>query len=98
MSQSKLPTIVLRRREERRLHRGHLWVYSNEVDIAATPLKGFAPGDPVNVCAAGGRPLGSGYVNPHSLICARLVSPRRDVVLDRTLHGHIIITSLDNEL
>ena len=85
MSQSKLPTIVLRRREERRLHRGHLWVYSNEVDIAATPLKGFAPGDPVNVCAAGGRPLGSGYVNPHSLICARLVSHRPDVVLDREL-------------
>ena len=85
MSQSKLPTIVLRRREERRLVRGHLWVYSNEVDIAATPLKGFAPGDPVNVCAAGGRPLGSGYVNPHSLICARLVSHRPDVVLDREL-------------
>ena len=85
MSQPRLPTIVLRRREERRLHRGHLWVYSNEVDIAATPLKGFAPGDPVNVCAAGGRPLGSGYVNPHSLICARLVSHRPDVVLDREL-------------
>jgi 23S rRNA (cytosine1962-C5)-methyltransferase len=85
VSQSKLPTIVLRHREERRLHRGHLWVYSNEVDIARTPLKGFAPGDPVNVCAARGRPLGSGYVNPHSLICARLVSHRPDVVLDREL-------------
>ncbi len=85
MSSSNLPTVVLRPREERRLHRGHLWVYSNEVDIARTPLKGFAPGDPVNVLAAGGRPLGSGYVNPHSLICARLVSHRPDVVLDREL-------------
>jgi 23S rRNA (cytosine1962-C5)-methyltransferase len=80
-----LPTIVLRRHEERRLQRGHLWVYSNEVDTQTTPLKGFAPGDPVTVLAQGGQPLGSGYVNPHSLICARLVSYQRDVVLDRRL-------------
>ena len=80
-----LPTIVLRRHEERRLQRGHLWVYSNEVDTQTTPLKGFAPGDPVTVLAQGGQPLGSGYVNPHSLICARLISYRRDVVLDRRL-------------
>lgn len=80
-----LPTIVLRRHEERRLQRGHLWVYSNEVDTQTTPLKGFAPGDPVTVLAQGGQPLGSGYVNPHSLICARLISYQRDVVLDRRL-------------
>ncbi len=83
MRTPSLPSLVLRRREERRIQRGHLWVYSNEVDTAATPLKAFAPGDPVNVCAAGGRPLGSAYVNPHSLICGRLVSHRPDVVLDR---------------
>lgn len=80
-----LPTIVLRRHEERRLQRGHLWVYSNEVDTQTTPLKGFTPGDPVTVLAQGGQPLGSGYVNPHSLICARLISYQRDVVLDRRL-------------
>ncbi len=85
MSDARLPTIELRRREERRLLRGHLWVYSNEVDTARTPLKAFAPGDPVTVVAHGGRPLGSGYANPHSLICARLVSRRPGVVLDRAL-------------
>ncbi|RLA33535.1 MAG: RlmI/RlmK family 23S rRNA methyltransferase [Gammaproteobacteria bacterium] len=84
-SRPLLPTIVLRRHEERRLQRGHLWVYSNEVDVKQTPLKGFAPGDPVTVLAQGGQPLGSGYINPHSLICARLISYRRDVVLDRRL-------------
>ncbi len=85
MSALNLPAVVLRRREERRLQRGHLWVYSNEVDTGRSPLKDFAPGDPVNVVASGGRPLGSGYVNPHSLICTRLISHRPDVRLDRTL-------------
>ncbi len=84
-SRPLLPTIVLRRHEERRLQRGHLWVYSNEVDVKQSPLKGFTPGEPVTVLAQGGQPLGSGYVNPHSLICARLVSYRRDIVLDRRL-------------
>ena len=82
---ARLPTIVLRRHEERRLRRGHLWVYSNEVDTERTPLREFAPGDPVNVVASGGSVLGSGYVNPHSLICARLVSDRPDTILDRAL-------------
>ncbi|MDY6979228.1 MAG: RlmI/RlmK family 23S rRNA methyltransferase, partial [Pseudomonadota bacterium] len=28
----------LKKREERRLKTGHLWVYSNEVDVKTTPL------------------------------------------------------------
>lgn len=38
------------------------------------PLHGFAPGQPVLVRAKAGTPLGTAYVNPHTLICARLVS------------------------
>jgi len=64
----------LKPREERRLRAGHVWVFSNEVDVAATPLKGFAPGDPVTIEAANGRAVGTGYVNPNTLIAARLVS------------------------
>lgn len=77
--------LKLRKREDRRLRAGHLWVYSNEVDTAATPLSGFEPGATVAVQDARGKTLGMGYVNPHSLICARLVSgnPRRE--LDRAL-------------
>ncbi|MFX7306587.1 RlmI/RlmK family 23S rRNA methyltransferase, partial [Acinetobacter baumannii] len=40
-----LPRLRLKAQEERRLREGHAWVYSNEVDTAATPLKAFAPGD-----------------------------------------------------
>jgi len=63
----------LGRNEERRLQGGHLWIYSNEVDNAATPLKSFTPGEQVIVEAHGGKKLGVAYVNPHSLICARLI-------------------------
>ncbi|MBI5612280.1 MAG: class I SAM-dependent rRNA methyltransferase [Gammaproteobacteria bacterium] len=80
-----LAPLRLKPREHHRLRAGHLWVFSNEVDIKATPLTGFEPGQPVVVQDAAGQPLGSGYVNPHSLICARLVSRDPEAVLDRNL-------------
>jgi 23S rRNA (cytosine1962-C5)-methyltransferase len=55
---SALPPLVLKPREERRLQAGHLWVFSNEVDTAATPLTAFAPGDHVSVRSSGDRFLG----------------------------------------
>ena len=33
-----LPLLVLRRHEDRRIRAGHCWVFSNEIDTAATPL------------------------------------------------------------
>ncbi len=72
-STTELPRLQLRRNEERRIRHGHAWVYSNEVDIAATPLKPFAPGAQALLVAASGRALGVAFVNPHSLICARLL-------------------------
>lgn len=80
-----LPTLVLRKNEDRRLRAGHLWVFSNEIDIDRTPLTRFSPGEQVGVVAADGTALGSAYINPHSLICARMVSRDPDQALDRTL-------------
>jgi 23S rRNA (cytosine1962-C5)-methyltransferase len=68
---------MLRKNQERRLVAGHVWVYSNEVDTAATPLKTLEPGQPVVILSDHERWIGHGYVNPHSLICARLVSRDR---------------------
>ena len=84
----------LRPREERRLRAGHLWVYSNEVDTRATPLAGFEPGEPVEIQAADGRPLGTGYVNPRSLICARIVSRDRRHPFSRSLIVHRLKVAL----
>ena len=70
----KLATLRLKKQEDRRLRAGHLWVYSNEVDVAKTPLANFEAGESIVIEASDGKPLGMGYVNPHSLICARLMS------------------------
>ncbi|MFA7387005.1 MAG: class I SAM-dependent rRNA methyltransferase [Thiohalobacteraceae bacterium] len=92
MNPSEVPAapaaLRLKKNEERRLRAGHLWIYSNEIDTAKTPLAGFVPGQPVLIEAANGKALGTGYVNPHSLICARLVSRDPAHVLDRSLLVH----------
>lgn len=76
---TSLASLRLNKDQDRRLLAGHCWIYSNEVDTQATPLKGLEPGQAVQILSHGGHPLGHGYVNPHSLICARLVThdPRR---------------------
>lgn len=68
-----LPVLRLRPREERRLQAGHLWVFSNEVDVAATPLAAFTPGQAAQLRSSRDRFLGYVHVNPHSLIAARVV-------------------------
>jgi 23S rRNA (cytosine1962-C5)-methyltransferase len=72
-SAAVLPELRLKPREERRLTAGHLWIFSNEVDTDRTPLAGFATGAICRVVTDRDRFLGYAYVNPHALICARLV-------------------------
>src|SRR3546814_11926140 len=79
---------------DRRLRAGHLWVYSNEVDTAATPLSGFAAGDQAILEAAGGKPLGIVGVSPNNLICARLLSRDLKHMLDKSLLVHRIQVAL----
>jgi 23S rRNA (cytosine1962-C5)-methyltransferase len=71
---AELPALRLKRNEDRRLHAGHLWIFSNEVDTQQTPLTKFKPGDLVRVLAHNDRALGLAYVNPKSLISARVLS------------------------
>jgi 23S rRNA (cytosine1962-C5)-methyltransferase len=83
----ELKNLRLNRHEERRLQNGHLWIYSNEVNNKETPLKQFQPGEQVRVETHSGKFLGTAYVNPHSLICARVFS-RELRVLDHSLLVH----------
>jgi 23S rRNA (cytosine1962-C5)-methyltransferase len=69
-----LPELRLKARADRRIRAGHLWIYSNEIDVASTPLKQFEPGDIVRVVTEAGRCLGYAGINPHTLIAGRLIS------------------------
>lgn len=89
-----LPPLRLKKNEERRLRAGHVWIYSNEVDTEATPLKGFAPGTQVTVQDSRGKALGSAFVNPNTLIAARLYSREADKPLDQSLLVHRINIAL----
>src|SRR5579871_6239132 len=70
----EFPPLRLKRGEDRRLRAGHLWVFSNEVDNEATPLTELAVGAIVRVLSDREQFLGFAYVNPHALICARILS------------------------
>ena len=78
----------LKKNQDRRLRSGHCWIYSNEVDTKATPLKEIEPGQAVDIVNHQGKWLGSGYANPNSLICARLVSRDSEHPLSASLLVH----------
>ncbi len=69
-----MPVLRLKRGEERRLAAGHLWVFSNEIDNERTPLAAFVPGAVAQLRSHRDTFLGYAYVNPHALICARMLS------------------------
>lgn len=57
---------------ERRILKGHRWIFSNEI---AEKISEYEPGSLVEVFSSKGASLGIGYVNPRSLISVRLVCP-----------------------
>ena len=83
-----LPSLRLKANADRRLRAGHLWVYSNEIDVATTPLNGFKAGDQALLETAGGKPLGIVAMSPNNLICARLLSRDIKLPLDKSLLVH----------
>jgi 23S rRNA (cytosine1962-C5)-methyltransferase len=80
-----LPVLRLKRGEDRRIRAGHLWVFSNEIDNAATPLVSFKAGAAVQIQSDREQFLGVAYVNPHALICARIVGKNPTQRLGRSL-------------
>jgi 23S rRNA (cytosine1962-C5)-methyltransferase len=77
--------LYLRRGADRRLRGGHLWVYTNEVDSARSPLGAFSSGETVCVKNCDGRVLGSAYMDPQALICARVYAPGEARAMDGEL-------------
>ncbi|GGI78097.1 class I SAM-dependent rRNA methyltransferase [Legionella impletisoli] len=66
--------LILQKNHQKRLLQGHRWIYSNEINTKRSSLKDFSQGELVEVCDSQGQTLGIAYVNPHSLITARLLT------------------------
>lgn len=77
-----MQVLKLKKNEDRRLRAGHLWIFSNEVDTAATPLTGFKPGALCRVEDSRGKPLGVGYVNSSTLLSVRLLTGSAGATID----------------
>jgi 23S rRNA (cytosine1962-C5)-methyltransferase len=88
------PELYLKKNEDKRLRKGHLWVFSNEVDSKRSPLDAFSAGDMVLVKDSSNQSLGSAYINPNTLICARLISRKPSVKMG----GSFFKTRISNAL
>jgi 23S rRNA (cytosine1962-C5)-methyltransferase len=73
------PPLFLKKNEDKRLRHGHLWIFSNEIDCLRSPLENFAPGDLVTICDHTGKTLGIAYLNPNTLIAARILSRKTNI-------------------
>ena len=82
--------VHLRKNEDRRIRKGHLWIYSNEISDS---LKDYEPGEIVDVLDDRGKFLARGYINPHSLICVRILSFHQEEI-----DGHFFQRRIQNAL
>lgn len=73
-----MPTLALRPKHDRRVRRGHPWVFANEVERA--DLRQLSPGEVVDVVDPRGRFVGRGFADPHAPVVAELVGGRDDDV------------------
>ena len=72
-----MKNVRLKKKEERRILRGHPWVFSNE--LQGIPA-GTMPGEIVDVLDVSGAFIGRGYINPHSLIAVRLLTRKQEEI------------------
>lgn len=71
--------VTLKKGEGRTIKAGGMWVYDNEIDS----IKGdFENGDVVEIHDFDGYCMGCGYINTNSKITVRLLSRKKDTVVD----------------
>ena len=85
----KLPSVLLRSGEDRRVRAGHPWAFSNEILMDAE-TKAIPPGSLAYLRAPGGEALGLVTFNPHSLIAARLLTSNPEANVDALFFGRRI--------
>lgn len=87
---SNLPIVKLNPGSDRRIRRGHCWVYSNEVgsvtiDGVKSPLAALPLGQAATIINESGYPIATAYFNAHTLLCGRIYSRKGDESLEALL-------------
>ena len=67
------PVISILPGRQKRVRAGHPWVFSNEIKMTPEE-KALTPGTVIDMVDAAGSAVGSAIFNPHTLICARLLT------------------------
>ena len=86
--------VQLNKGAEKRLKQGHLWIYSNEIDVKKTPLKSFEPGEQVQVKSQADKVIGTAFMSPASLIAGRMISRDPKQLMDQSLITHRLNVAL----
>lgn len=69
-----MKTLRLKKDAERRIKAGHLWIFSNDIDTHHSPLKNYTAGELIRIETSFGKTIATGYINPHCLLCIRILS------------------------
>ena len=86
---NKLPSVLLKAGEDRRVRSGHPWAFSNEILMDAE-TKALPAGSLVVMRAPGGQAIGVATFNPHSLIAARMLTSNPEANIDALFFGRRI--------
>ncbi len=89
----KLPTVMLRAGEDRRVRSGHPWAFSNEILMDAD-AKAIPAGSLVTLRTPGGEALGVATFNPHSLIAVRLLTSNPVAEIDAFFFGRRLANAM----
>ena len=71
--------VILKKGEGRTIKAGGAWIYDNEIDRIDGE---FENGDIADILDFDGYPMGKGFVNTNSKITVRMLSRRKDAVID----------------
>jgi 23S rRNA (cytosine1962-C5)-methyltransferase len=84
--------VILQRGKGRRVENGHPWVYGNEIDkIEGNPQTG----DIVEVYNFRNEFIGKGYINQQSQITVRLLSRKKDEIIDKNFFRKKLLACRD---
>lgn len=76
--------VILKKGEGRTIKAGGAWIYDNEID----KIEGdFENGDVVEVRDFDGYCMGCGYINTNSRITVRMLSRKKNTIIDETFFG-----------